>query len=73
VLGFDLQLRVVAGGLAVEGLLDLGQQVVAAEEEFGGLGEFVDRRVLGVRELPGERDDARGGDVHRARFYVDAG
>ena len=73
VLGFDLQLHVVAGGLAVQGLFDLGQQVVAAEEEFRGLGELVDRRVLGVRQLPGERDDARGGDVHWARFYVAAG
>ena len=44
-----------------------GQQVTAAEQEFGGLVQRVDGAVLGVGQGPGQGDDARGGDQH-ARF-----
>jgi hypothetical protein len=54
----------VAGLLAFEGLLDLRQEVFAAEEELDGLGEIVDRLALGIGELPRQGDDARCGDLH---------
>ena len=54
-----MQRLVEAGLLALERLLDLGQQVVAAEEELDRIGQLVDQLVLRVREPPGEADDAR--------------
>ena len=47
-LGLEVQVRLEAGLLAGERFFDLGQQVVAAEEELDRLGQFVDRLALGV-------------------------
>ena len=61
VLGLEVQRRLEAGLLAGERFLDLGEQVVAAEEELDRLGQLVDLGALRVVEAPGQADDARGG------------
>ena len=65
VLGLEVQRRLVAGLLAFERFLDLGEQVVAAEEELDRLAQLVDLGALRVGEAPGEADDAGRGDFHR--------
>jgi len=64
VLRFELQPDLVAGGVADQRFLDLGQQVVAAEIELDRLGQFVDGPVLRIIEFPRQRDDTGGGDLH---------
>jgi hypothetical protein len=57
--------RLEAGFLAGEGFLDLGEEVVAAEEELDRLAQLVDLGALRIGEAPGQADDAGGGDFHR--------
>ena len=64
-LGLEVQRRREADLLAGERFLDLGEQVVAAEEELDRLGQLVDLGALRVCEPPGQADDAGGGDLHR--------
>ena len=64
-LGLEMQRRLEAGLLAVERLLDLGEQVVAAEEELDRIAQLVDLDALRIGETPGQADDAGGFDLHR--------
>jgi hypothetical protein len=65
VLGLEVQRRLEAFFLACERFFDLGEQVVAAEEELDRLGELVDLAALRIRKAPGQADDAGRGDFHR--------
>ena len=65
VLGLEVQRGLVAGLLADERLLDLGEQIVAAEEELDRFVQLVDLDALRVGESPGQADDAGGFDPHR--------
>ena len=64
-LGFEVQRAFEAGRLVQQRGLDLLEQIDTAKKEFDRLREFVDQLALGVFESPGERDDARGLDLHR--------
>src|SRR4029079_19369263 len=64
-LGLEVQRRLEAGLLAFQRFLDLGKQVLAAEEELDRVAQLVDLGALRIGEAPGEADDARRGKFHR--------
>src|SRR6185312_17053262 len=65
VFGLQVQRRFETGAPANQRLLDLGEQVLAADQEFDRFGELVDQPALRIGEAPGEADDAGLGDLHR--------
>ena len=64
VLGLQMQRGLEAFGLADDRFLDLGQQVVATDEELHRLGQFVDQLTVRIFEPPSQTDDAGGRDLH---------
>jgi hypothetical protein len=64
-LGLEVKFDLEACGLAEQGLLELGQQVIAAVEELERLRQFVDALALGIGQRPGQADHAGFGNQHR--------
>ena len=60
----QVQVTFVAGFLVDQGFLDLGQQVVSADEKFDGVGQFVDQLALGILQTPHQADHAGWVDEH---------
>ena len=60
-----MERRLEADFLPRERFLDLGEEIVAAEEELDRLAQLVDLGTLRIGEAPGEADDAGRGDFHR--------
>ncbi len=58
VLGFEVQFGFESRLLIEQGLFDLGQQVVAADEEFDRVAQFVDQLALSVVQTPDQTDHA---------------
>jgi hypothetical protein len=65
VLGFEVQGRLEPGLLPLKRLFELGQQIVAAEEELHRLVKLVYGLALGVGQGPHQADDTGVGDQHR--------
>ena len=64
VLGFELNAGREAGLLVNQDFFDLGQQVVATDQEFNRLDQFVDELTEGVFKPPDKADDAGSLDEH---------
>ena len=64
-LGLEVQVEAVAFFMALKGFLDLGQQVVAADQKLDRLVQGVQGLTQGVLEDPGQGDDALLRDFHR--------
>lgn len=60
----QVQLHARAGAMALQGGLDGVEEVVAAHQEFDGLGQHVQGFAKGVLQGPGQGDHALGGDFH---------
>ena len=65
VLGLEMKRRLETCLPSRERFLDLGEEVVAAEEEFDRLAQLVDLGALCIGQTPGEADDAGRGDFHQ--------
>ena len=63
-LGLQVQVDPVAGLVALQGLLDLRQQVVAAHQELHRLVKFVQHFAQRIFQRPGQRDHALLCDFH---------
>lgn len=70
VLGLEVQCKLGAGGMALQGLLDARQQIVAADQKLYRVVEHVEDVAQGVLQCPSERDHALGGDFHRRIVVV---
>jgi len=70
VLGLEVQRKLGAGCMALQGLFDARKQIVAADQKLYRVVEHVEDVAQGVFQSPGERDHALGGDFHRRIVVV---
>ncbi len=59
VFGFQVQVELGTCGMALQGFLDFGQQVGAADQKLHGFVEDVQGLAQGVHQGPGQCDHAR--------------